>query len=219
MIERVNRIINVEVELDKSDPPNLTVTARGEVEYGGWTNVTLLRREAVQIGYPADGYREYDLVANTPEGKVTQQLCEIEATHCWENVDEKIQGVRVYGRGRGAMECKVSIISSADKKRSKGPLCITGSVAALPDLDIATDGATHLLLPTVGGCIRVKGINDKIEKELNHFEGAKCYVVACGWSIPESNLVIVTAVLQANAELLQNPDIIKLFGDSRDAML
>jgi len=105
-LKRVAQITDVTFELQTSEPPNLVVTASGNVPTGGWTEVQLLRREYEKE--PADGIYEYDLLAKPPDGIATQVISKVKATDVWEKVDaKKIKGIRVYGLGKGVKTVKV----------------------------------------------------------------------------------------------------------------
>lgn len=104
-LKRVPEIVDVTFELQTTEPPNLIVTAVGQVPTGGWTEVQLLRREYVRP--PADGIWEYDLLGKPPEGFATQVISKVKATHVWEEVDAtKLKGIRVYGLGEGVKTVK-----------------------------------------------------------------------------------------------------------------
>lgn len=105
-LKRVPEIVEVTFELQTTEPPNLVVTAVGQVPSGGWTEVQLLRREYVRP--PADGIWEYDLLAKPPEGFAAQVISKVKASHVWEQVDAaKLKGIRVYGLGEGIKTVKV----------------------------------------------------------------------------------------------------------------
>src|SRR5687768_13384247 len=70
VLKRVPQITDVTFELQTTEPPNLVVTAHGQVPTGGWTDVQLIRR--VYEKEPADGIWEYDLLARPPAGLATQ---------------------------------------------------------------------------------------------------------------------------------------------------
>lgn len=105
VLKRVPQITDVTYELQTSEPPNLIVTAQGQVPTGGWTEVQLVRR--VYEKEPADGIWEYDLLAKPPAGLATQVLSKVKASDVWEKVDaKKIKGLRVYGLEKGIKTIK-----------------------------------------------------------------------------------------------------------------
>jgi hypothetical protein len=100
LLKRVTQIIDVTYELQTSEPPNLVVTAHGQVPTGGWTEVQLVRR--IYEKEPADGIWEYDLLAKPPSGPATQALAKVKASDTWMKVDaKKLKGLRVYGTEKG----------------------------------------------------------------------------------------------------------------------
>src|SRR5688572_27526387 len=84
-LKRVPEIIDIKYELQTTEPPNLIVTATGNVSSGGWTDVQLLRREYLKP--PADGIYEYDLLAKPPEGAATQAITKVKGSDVWEKID------------------------------------------------------------------------------------------------------------------------------------
>ncbi len=106
MAELVKTILKGSVlcDIEKSNPPNLIVQAKGKVLTEGWTNPVLSRREYAIP--PPDGMWEYDLYADRPEGPVPQVESIVEPPpDLWEGFDEEnLKGVRVYGEGSGVVE-------------------------------------------------------------------------------------------------------------------
>jgi hypothetical protein len=99
-LRRVANILDVKHAVQTTQPPNLVVTAIGEVPTGGWHDVHLIRREYVTE--PADGIWEYDLLAKPPDGPATQVISQVKASDLWQKIDpNKIKGVRVFGSGEG----------------------------------------------------------------------------------------------------------------------
>jgi hypothetical protein len=99
-LQRVAEITDVTFEVQTTEPPNLIVTAAGNVPTGGWTEVQLLRREYLKP--PADGIWEYDLLAKPPDGFATQVITSVKASDTWERVElDRLKGIRVYGLGDG----------------------------------------------------------------------------------------------------------------------
>ncbi len=90
--------------IQTSFPPNLQITAYGEVPTGGWSKVQLLRRQYVKP--PSDGIWEYDLIALRPTGAAAQVKSKVRASNTWRNYDQAIKGVRIFGIGRGVKELK-----------------------------------------------------------------------------------------------------------------
>lgn len=100
LLKRVAQITDVTYELQTSEPPNLVVTAHGQVPTGGWTEVQLIRR--IYEKEPADGIWEYDLLAKPPIGPATQALAKVKASDTWMKIDpKKLKGLRVYGVEKG----------------------------------------------------------------------------------------------------------------------
>lgn len=106
-VQRVGKVLNVEYAIEKRRPPNLIVTATGEVPTAGWTQPTLVRRVYVQP--PPDGIWEYDFWAVPPSGPAAQVISQVKAGDRWEGYDESsVKGVRVFGAGSGIVERRFS---------------------------------------------------------------------------------------------------------------
>jgi hypothetical protein len=101
-LEHVPWIRSIDVEIEKSVPPNLVVRVVGETPTSGWTLSVLLRRIHVQP--PPDGFWEYDFLALRPTFGA-DVMTPIEASNRWNEYDEKhVKGVRVFGVGKGVMQ-------------------------------------------------------------------------------------------------------------------
>ena len=99
-LRRVAKILAVTHQVQTSQPPNLLITAVGEVPTGGWSDVVLLRR--IYVAEPADGIYEYDLLAKPPDGPATQAFTQVKAANLWEKIDPaKVKGIRVFGVDEG----------------------------------------------------------------------------------------------------------------------
>jgi hypothetical protein len=94
---------SVRCAINKSNPPQLVVTAYGNVPTGGWTGPTLEPR--VYVAPPADGIWDYDFKATPPAGPATQVITPIEATHTWPDYSPAtLKGVRIHGDEAGVKE-------------------------------------------------------------------------------------------------------------------
>lgn len=103
----VPTILNVKCAILKSAPPQLRVTAEGEVPTGGWTSPRLNRR--VYITAPRDSIWEYDFIATPPSGMATQVMTPISAEDTWaEYPAQDIVGVRIYGEGGGIKQVRLT---------------------------------------------------------------------------------------------------------------
>lgn len=104
-VRRVAKILTVTHKIETSLPPNLIITAVGEVPTGGWTETQLLRRTYVTD--PADGIWEYDLLSKPPDGPATQVISQVTGSDRWAMISTeqlgKMKGVRVFGVGDGVL--------------------------------------------------------------------------------------------------------------------
>ena len=105
----VKKILKVDFAIQESLPPNLVVTATGEVNTGGYDKDKVTLTRVVYVTPPADGMQEYHLRAVTPEGIVTQVISKVEGRDTWKDYLKEapwIKGVRVLGMGKGIVEKK-----------------------------------------------------------------------------------------------------------------
>jgi hypothetical protein len=100
----VKTILKVEFAIQEIAPPNLVVTATGQVPTGGWSGAKLTRKKYDTP--PADGIQDYTLTAVAPTGIVTQVLTKVEARDTWSRYTVEapwLKGVRVHGAGKGVV--------------------------------------------------------------------------------------------------------------------
>lgn len=94
----VKTILKVDYRVQEISPPNLVVTAVGQVNTGGFTKPMLLR---VQYATPpADGIQDYVLFAVPPSGPATQVISEVKASDTWNRYMKEapwLKGIRVHG--------------------------------------------------------------------------------------------------------------------------
>ena len=107
--QTVPTIVSITCTVRKS-PPQLVVTANGEVPTGGWTGASLNRR--TYVAAPADGIWEYDFVATPPSGMATQVITPISGSNTWADYPASVVGVRVYGEGTGSKEIRLTNCTS-----------------------------------------------------------------------------------------------------------
>jgi hypothetical protein len=103
--EIVKKIVNVELAVQETAPPNLVVTAAGQVPTGGWKNAVLVR--VVYDKPPADGIQDYILFADRPGGIVTQVISKVTAENTWKGYTKAapwLKGVRVHGVDGGVVK-------------------------------------------------------------------------------------------------------------------
>lgn len=100
----VGKILAVDYVEEEIKPPNLIVTATGEVPTAGFTKPTLVR--AVYVTPPADGIQDYFLMAVPPSGPAATVVSQVKASDKWKAFKVEapwIKGVRVHGVGDGVM--------------------------------------------------------------------------------------------------------------------
>ncbi|MCE6976347.1 hypothetical protein EI534_02660 [Pseudomonas frederiksbergensis] len=91
----VMKVVDVDLKILKSNPPQLHISAIGLVNSGGWTNPRLEPR--VYIQFPPDGIQDFDFVADPPQGAAIQVILPIDASKLWKEPPlDKLKGVRVH---------------------------------------------------------------------------------------------------------------------------
>jgi hypothetical protein len=103
--EIVKKILDVELAVQESEPPGLTVMATGEVPTSGWENAVLVR--VVYDKPPADGIQDYILFADRPSGVVAQVISRVVAKNTWKGYKKQapwLKGVRIHGSGGGVVK-------------------------------------------------------------------------------------------------------------------
>ena len=93
-MDHVYKVISVDLALLKSNPPQLAITAFGQVNSGGWKNGTLEPR--YYIVPPTDGIQDFDFVAQPPIGIAIQVILPVTAHHVIPHIPEWLKGVRVH---------------------------------------------------------------------------------------------------------------------------
>ncbi|MBA3941149.1 MAG: hypothetical protein C0520_08065 [Sphingopyxis sp.] len=95
MSELVREIVEVNAAIDDGDEENpiLIVEVEGLAPTGGWVNVRL--EPHIAIDAPDDGFQDFDLVGDRPQGSATDALTPVEAG--WEGpLEDWCIGVRVH---------------------------------------------------------------------------------------------------------------------------
>lgn len=91
----VMKVVDVDLKILKSNPPQLHISAIGLVGSAGWTNPRLEPR--VYIQFPPDGIQDFDFVADPPQGTDIQVALPIDASKLWKEPPlDKLKGVRVH---------------------------------------------------------------------------------------------------------------------------
>lgn len=92
----------VELDIMKSDPPQLTIIAKGQVNTGGWTDPVLVLKEMI----PPDGMYEFDFCATPPDptSYVPQVMVDVEAKYVMQAITEDLKGVKVVAETNSVSE-------------------------------------------------------------------------------------------------------------------
>lgn len=103
MTKKVLQVLEIELSIQKTNPPILVIKTNGEVNTGGWSHGRLV--PFIYIMPPQDGIYEFDFVAESPDGMVPQVISPIEAEpYFWSNYPSELKGVKVYASSNSLTE-------------------------------------------------------------------------------------------------------------------
>lgn len=95
MTKKVIKVTEVSLKILKRNPPTLSVTAKGSVSSGGWSNAQLT--PFIYIIPPLDGIYEFDFVADEPTDISIQVISEIiSQSFIWDDFPANLKGVKIY---------------------------------------------------------------------------------------------------------------------------
>lgn len=92
MSQAIASVNSVCFNIEKSNPPQLTVHAIGKVSSSGWTNSVLIPR--IYFAQPADGIQDFDFLADAPVGNALWVICPI-AGDATVVLEKWVKGVRI----------------------------------------------------------------------------------------------------------------------------
>lgn len=93
MSQNVSSVKTVCFSLNKSNPPQLSVSASGMVSSSGWKGGALIPR--VYVAQPQDGVQDFDFVAEPPSGVVLWVMSPISGDGTI-MLEQWMEGVRVH---------------------------------------------------------------------------------------------------------------------------
>ena len=96
MKKKIYQITSMDLHILKSLPPILVIQADGEVRSAGWTGGEL--NPYIYVKPPADGYYEFDFVAQPPPEAGADVISTISARFAWPNFPTDLKGIKIYGR-------------------------------------------------------------------------------------------------------------------------
>lgn len=105
--------------INKKNPPEISIHAKGEVPTTGWTNAQLI--PFMYITPPNDGIQEFDFTANSPEGVVFEVFSPIVANYYFEKPNW-MRGFKIYTSSNNS---KVMLNSQSYKTINIGPKTTT----------------------------------------------------------------------------------------------
>lgn len=94
MLCKIYEVNEVLLQINKTNPPFLSIIAIGTVSSTGWTNSRLV--PFIYIAPPKDGIYEFDFVAETPTGTALDVLMPISTAGEWHEYPKDLKGIRVY---------------------------------------------------------------------------------------------------------------------------
>ena len=90
----ISEVTDVKLALLKSNPPQLSITARGNASTPGWTKPEL--KPFVYVAPPQDGIYDFNFEAVPPTGPVPAVMTPIEATYILNPLPSTLKGVRIH---------------------------------------------------------------------------------------------------------------------------
>ena len=90
----IQKVSGVSLSILRTSPPTLHIAANGVVPSSGWTNGRLEPR--IYVTFPADGYQEFDFVADPPTAVVLWVQTPIAAEASIQDFPKEWKGVRVH---------------------------------------------------------------------------------------------------------------------------
>ena len=94
MLKKVAEVSEIHIEIDKADPTNLTVHAKGNVDSKGWTNAQLM--PYTYFSPPQDGVYAFDFLGEAPDNARTSTATDITATpFIWNNFPSDLTGIKI----------------------------------------------------------------------------------------------------------------------------
>jgi hypothetical protein len=97
MKTKIYSIENVTLDILKSNPLQLSVSALGTANSTGWIDAQLLPRFG-NLHKPTNGIYEFDFVATPPTGYALQVLTPIWANYIFSKIPKDIKKVIIYGK-------------------------------------------------------------------------------------------------------------------------
>ena len=94
MERKIYSVDGIVLTIYNSKRPQLLISAAGTVTTIGWRSPRL--KEYVYIDFPADGYWEFDFIADEPSSVVPEVLTPVAAAHLWDGDLSRLKGVRIY---------------------------------------------------------------------------------------------------------------------------
>jgi hypothetical protein len=144
---KVLRVRSVKLALlEKSEPPQLAITAQGTVPTPGWRAPELI--PYVYIQPPPDGMYDFDFVAEPPEGITPQVLTPIAVRHTVQSAPVDLIGVRIHA----SMNSQEAILGETGD--GSGTICVRGTLTdeGIECQALRTDtGELYTLVGNLGG--------------------------------------------------------------------
>jgi Dyp-type peroxidase family len=101
--KKIFEVTEVELVIEKKNPPILIITAEGKVNTSGWSNGKLI--PFIYILPPVDGIYEFDFVADEPTGVTLQVISKIiSQSFIWNDFPKELNGVKIYSSSNSKIE-------------------------------------------------------------------------------------------------------------------
>lgn len=134
---RISRVEKVQLALQKSKPPSLSIISDGRVPSSGWSQAELSPWYYIDV--PADGYLDLDFTARPPSGPASTYMAPIHAEliiyrdpdHFW-GEGKPLKGVRVHATNNKIKEAWTGAKLVAPGEQDSFPGLLGGDASPWP---------------------------------------------------------------------------------------
>ncbi|MDH4276248.1 MAG: hypothetical protein OEW08_14540 [Gammaproteobacteria bacterium] len=90
----ISEVTEVSLAMLKTNPPQLSITAKGNVSSAAWTKPQL--KPFVYIAPPQDGIYDFNFEAVPPQGPAAAVMSPVETTYTLNPMPDTLKGVRIH---------------------------------------------------------------------------------------------------------------------------
>ena len=100
--EKIMEVTGIELELLKSNPPQLNIVAKGNTSSAGWSKAKI--SPFVYITPPPDGIYDFDFLAVPPSGPSATVITPVKAAYNLNPLPDNLKGVRIHAKQNKQVE-------------------------------------------------------------------------------------------------------------------